>query len=365
MNRRIFPAVCFLVAGFFAARSAGACTIPVFRYALDRWPSEPWILEAQQEAFTQEPLATSLRNLGPTSPINLEASPLPEKTSGEPAARLRFPRSGREEPAVSWTGALTTESFAALTDSPARREIARRILSGDSLVWVVVQAGGDTTLADRVAGRLKFLSSAAQLPVIDPNDPDSQLGPGPELKVQFSHLVIARDLAAEAALVGMLAGEKGLAQFPPEKSFAALVFGRGRVLGAWAQDELTDDRVDESTIFLCGACSCQAKALNPGWDLLMAVSWDEELRRAGGSETEAPPAPRDPAGSSPGRSAPQSVAIPTGNAAQPGVAAPPRTEGSATLFWWFRVSLVLILLGFALWGYLGKEKRQRTHSVEE
>mgnify|MGYP001547592114 CR=1 FL=1 len=30
-------------------------------------------------------------------------------------------------------------------------------------------------------------------------------------------------------------------------------------------------------LFLLGACSCRVKFMNPGWDLLMDVDWDEKL----------------------------------------------------------------------------------------
>src|SRR5688500_16221244 len=43
-----------------SATAAHACTVPVFRYALDRWPAETWTLEAPREAFLTEPLATTL-----------------------------------------------------------------------------------------------------------------------------------------------------------------------------------------------------------------------------------------------------------------------------------------------------------------
>lgn len=59
--------------------------------------------------------------------------------------------------------------------------------------------------------------------------------------------------------------------------FGAVVFGRGRVLGAWPREDLGDEGIDEVSLFLLGACSCRVKFQNPGWDLALAVNWDEAL----------------------------------------------------------------------------------------
>ncbi len=272
---------------------ASACTVPVFRYALDHWPSEPWQLDAPIGAFTQEPLSAALRNLGATSPLNLTASPQETRD----VAKLYFPVQTSPEKTVAWQGKLDATTWEQLTNSPARKELTKRILAGESAVWVIVH-GSDVTeheaLAARINKRTAFLESAAQLPIIDPNDPDSQLGPGPDVMLKFSSLKITRADPQETVLAAMLAGTKGLAALPPEHSFAALVFGRGRVLGAWAASDLSESFIDDTTLFLIKACSCQAKAQNPGWDLLMNTNWDQSLRAIEDARATPRPPPAQP-----------------------------------------------------------------------
>jgi hypothetical protein len=268
--------------------AAEACTVPVFRYALDRWPAESWTLEAPRAAFLTAPLAATLRNLGGDSPLNLTAKPLagPEETG----ARLSFPGAGAE--GIAWTGTLTPESFRVLTDSPARQLLVRRLLSGDSAVWVVVlppDATEGAVLTERLQKRLAFVGSAAQLPVLDPNDPSSRLGPGPELKLALTQMAVRRDDAAEAAFIAMLAGPAGDRLARSATAFAAAVFGRGRVFGAWPAEELSDELLDRTNLFLTRACSCEVKSLHPGWDLLLNADWDAELRKVHDAR-HAPPA---------------------------------------------------------------------------
>jgi hypothetical protein len=64
-------------------------------------------------------------------------------------------------------------------------------------------------------------------------------------------------------------------------TWLAAVFGRGRVLGAWGARDFGDEQIDEICLFLLGACSCQVKQQNPGWDLLLDADWDTALQEMG------------------------------------------------------------------------------------
>jgi hypothetical protein len=342
-RRTLFSAICI---GLFTslALKASACTVPVFRYALDRWPSEPWQLEAPLSTFTTEPLAGALRNLGGTSPLNLSATASPENST---AARLLFPTQTSKEPVPAWQGTLDEAAWKRLGDSPARQEFTRRVLDGESAVWVVVSGTDATANADfltRLKKRLTFLETAAQLPFIDPNDPDSQLGPGPEVKLKFSILEINRQDPLEEVTVAMLAGTKGTKSFPTEQPFAALAFGRGRVLGAWPATDLQDAQIEESTLFLTKACSCQAKALNPGWDLLMTVNWDDALRAVEDKRPKSTAASSKP-------TPPEVVQIvPTKSAP---VDAIPSKRNHSKLLASIAVGLLFVVLGTKLFGRQG------------
>jgi hypothetical protein len=268
--------------------SALACQVPVFRYALDHWESDRYRLEVPPAAARDEAMAATFRNLGASSPLNLDARMNAQATE----ARLFFPSSE----SVAWHGALTPETLRALTASPARTELTRRLLAGDSAVWILIEGERKAEeIAQRVERRLRLVENVAQLPKIDPNDPDSQLGPGPELLLHFSLLRVRGDDPAEAAFIRMLAGpgaetEAGFKSLPA----LALVFGRGRVLRAGPAESFDEAEIEDASLFLLGACSCRVKRQNPGWDLLSSVKWEEALasmaapRRREESAAEAP-----------------------------------------------------------------------------
>lgn len=266
---------CLLLASLTFAHAAECCTVPVFRYALDRWQADAYRLEFPASALSDPKLANFFRTLGTDSPVNLEAKP------GSGPARLLRPHHEQASAPVVWSGTLTPASLAVLTDSPARKEIVGRVLAGESVVWVLAESGNkaeDDAIAARVEKRLRYLEQVAILPRIDPNDPTSKLGPGPVLRVKFSLLRVP-GTPTEAAFLKMLAGPKPAAELATG-SWLAAVFGRGRVLGAWPAADFGDAEIEEACLFLLGACSCQVKRQNPGWDLLMNVNWDQELQGA-------------------------------------------------------------------------------------
>lgn len=264
-----------------AIQAACACTIPVFRFALDRWEADRFQLVLPSSSSQDQALSDLLRPLRANGKANLDIHT--SKDAALAQAELRFSTRDHE---VLWSGRLDQASLAAVLDSPARKQILDHILAGDSVVWVMSDRGtpDDEAHAQRIAKRIKFLEQVAALPVQDPNDPDSQLGPGPPLKLKFTLLRVRSDDPAEQLLLKMLAGPKREID-PSATSFAAAVFARGRVLGAWPLEMLDDMALEDACMFLVGRCSCRIKNENPGWDILMNVDWPRTLEAA----SSAPP----------------------------------------------------------------------------
>ncbi len=258
------------------ATGACACTIPVFRYALDRWEADSFQLVLPVSAAGETDLQDALRPLRANGAANLSIV-----TSKDEAQKETMLLGSREGNAPVWTGDLDTKVLATLLDSPGRDALIGRILAGDSMIWVIVESGSrlDAAEAERIEKRLKFLEQVASLPIQDPNDPDSQLGPGPPLRLKFSTLRLRMDDPAEKLLIRMLAGPA--VEEVGGESFAGVVFGRGRVLGAWPLKMLDDTTLEDACMFLVGRCSCRVKGQNPGWDLLLNVKWEKALTQAG------------------------------------------------------------------------------------
>ena len=91
-----------------------------------------------------------------------------------------------------------------------------------------------------------------------------------------------------------LAGPRA-SDLPKGEAWIVPVFGRGRALGAWPASLMDEEGFDEVCHFLTGACSCQVKQQNPGWDLIMNIDWDDRLLAIAEGEpielTETPSSP--------------------------------------------------------------------------
>ncbi|MCJ7752427.1 MAG: hypothetical protein MUQ65_15275, partial [Armatimonadetes bacterium] len=180
-----------------------------------------------------------------------------------------------------WSGPLTVSNARMLVDSPARRDIVRRILEGHSAVWVLLESGDsakDSAARALLGETIRDLERKLELPVGLGNAPLSRDEPTqriePPLQIRFSLLSLPRSDAAESVFIELLMhSEEDLDHYSSEP-IAFPIYGRGRVLYALVGKGITEENIREACAFLVGFCSCQAKALNPGTDLLMAADWE-------------------------------------------------------------------------------------------
>jgi hypothetical protein len=280
------------------AAPAQACDVPVFRYALERWPSVPYemVVLHRGPLADDERSAAGALDASPTSNLTVRLADLASRPSASlerlweqagrpelPCMILRYPQEvGIVRPA--WWGRLTADNAKALADSPARREVARRILEGHSAVWVLLESGDAERDAAARSLLEKHLEQANQTVELPPGLADVPQGRAdifavlsPPVQVRFSLLAVVRADPAERVFAAMLLNsEPGLTEYASQPMVFP-IYGRGRSLYALVGKGITEENVLEACRFLVGACSCIAKAENPGTDLLMAVDWEAGL----------------------------------------------------------------------------------------
>jgi len=57
------------------------------------------------------------------------------------------------------------------------------------------------------------------------------------------------------------------------------IFGRGIILYGIVGKGINEWNIREAAEFITGECSCQAKLLNPGVDMLISTNWDKQIKR--------------------------------------------------------------------------------------
>jgi len=271
--RLVLVSGCLLV----LATGAVACSVPVFRYALERWRHD-----RADEQFTLIVTCTLsdahreiLQALDPTrtnANWTLDLKP----AEGEPRVVVRAP-DGEQKPSF-YDGPLDRDALLALADSPLRREITRKLFAGESVVWVLLGSGEaerDDAVAETVRKELDRLQTLLKIPPQDDDD-ESVLKSKVPLKVSFALVRLSRTDAAEAGFIRQLLtlDEDRTKETGP---ILVPIFGRGRMLTTLVGKELSPRVLEDIARFLCGACSCRVKKLNPGADLLWAADWDSIL----------------------------------------------------------------------------------------
>lgn len=319
--------------------AAVACNVPVFRFALERWQADASELVVffdsklvpEDEALVRELEESSVArggssNLavirqdvrGEMTPENqrlwesLQAAGSTETSGGVkmptlPLAVARAAR-GKDKVVNHWRGSLAQLREAGLLSSPVRDELVKRLQNGDAVVWLLIRSKDETLTAkarEVLKQQCEILPGEIELPE-GIGLPGSELYSEVPLLLQFSVLEVDPADSKETYLVRQLTGFQSEAAAAGQPLIVP-VFGRGRALEVIPGSELSAELIHDLTEFLCGACSCQVKEQNPGFDLLLTTNWNKALF---GDDAELPPEP--PKVGSGQKKTPELVPIPNG-----------------------------------------------------
>lgn len=273
-----------------------ACQVPVFRYALERWQADPFLLQLihlgeVDPGLTKIPNHLNLEfesiDLEKLSPNDRLAIVGLEKLSEYPAYLLHPPESWKNSEPLVFPG--NKSALNGIVTSPLRQRITSDLLEGESTVWVLVE-GTDQSANDATYQLLNdTLKQAAQnisIPegviqadqvgkVGEDVDLDDVLRSSIPLKISFKIERIKRSDPAEQTFLRILTQNR---YSPPEEPLVVPIFGRGRTPGPLLGSAITPEAITTACEYLCGACSCQVKSGNPGYDLLFQANWQEKLQ---------------------------------------------------------------------------------------
>lgn len=269
-------------------QNANACSVPVFRYALERWaPSKYDLVIFHRGELTKDDqeivrrIEKSSKSANATITTVDLASPVPvkfqslwkRKNSDQlPYVILQYPDASDEIEPV-WTGKLS-QLPKDLFDSPARLAMYKHLAAGKAGTIVLLLSGdakADAAARDFLKINVPKLVARIELP--KPTKDGPQIQSKLPMLVEFPMVELDRSGDDQALVQTLLGSEDGLKEVKGPIAFP--VFGRGRALCALKGRDLEKiGELQRALEFICKACSCQAKELNPGLDLLMSGNWD-------------------------------------------------------------------------------------------
>jgi hypothetical protein len=282
--------ICWVLAALIASvglsADAVACTTPVFRYAMDLWPADLYEVHIYHTGGAGGEAIEQIRRIfrGAGAAANVVVRGIDTTAVLTPHQRQLWTRSGQPElpwmlvvtppGGVLYQGRPDMEEVTTILSSPRRQELGERLIQGEAAVWILLESGdedADNASAALLQAELQRFTAVGH--------PDSATAATLWSGARFSLLRLARDDPRETALVDMLLlTEPDLREL--EGPIVFPVFGRGRVLYALVGAGITVPNIVDACTFVAGECSCQAKELNPGVDLLLSVDWDRRLEDA-------------------------------------------------------------------------------------
>ena len=282
------------------ASPALACSVPVFRYALENWEPDRLtvaVLHGGQLDDATEALVDQMTEASEDAddlvnlrlhPIDVEADHREGSAEAFHAERwkdkqlphmLVYFSNNAPEPQLAWSAELNEQNVDRLVDSPARKQVVERLLDGQSAVWVLLKSGNQDAddRAERILREeLAKKPDEIELPSLTDLATEEKFNEdlGVEMRVEFSLITIAPDDEDEVFFREMLLNtESDLKDF--DAPIAIPVYGRGRTYFALVGPGITADNISDNCNFICGACSCEVKRDNPGQDLLLAANWNQ------------------------------------------------------------------------------------------
>ncbi len=295
--------ICIAIACGFAPSQTRACDVPVFRYALERWPADQYRAIAVEAAPFSKAEAAALANLRKrvrSEGLNLRlqtmekadflksdyARDLPEQIDTNTLILFYPASAGLSQPV--WQGGISSEALGQLADCGSRQALTKSILGGSSAVFLLLESGDtekDNAARLLLNSKLKELNSQIKLPgeVVTAGAEDTaadeinQLQSAVPFKIDLTTLSLPKPAPGNSSqeilrhcLLGL---EPDLADLQAEP-MVFTIYGRGRTLPPLIGKGINERMIDQVALFITGACSCQVKAQNPGTDLLIQQDWD-------------------------------------------------------------------------------------------
>lgn len=306
IKEKIFS--CFLGMLFFSY-SLFSCEVPVFRYAMEFWSADRYDVYIFNNGELKKEKDKTTFNLlkefsiadYKSAQANIEVHFVDisskdttsqeirlweeQKTNKLPWVSVYYPFVHGKERKV-WAGELKSISPNFLLTSPKRRDIVKRLLEGESAVWIFLESGNssvDSKTLRLLNRELMRLERTLKLPIPETwgwaGSADSiDLNRGNEgaadTAIKFSILSISPNDPAEEMLLNiLLKSEKDLNKYKGQP-IVFPIYGRGLILYALVGAGINEWTLNKAGEFVTGPCSCEVKAGNPGTDILLQANWE-------------------------------------------------------------------------------------------
>ena len=272
--------------------STFACSVPVFRYALEYWQPDPY-----QLILTYNPDETN-NNQKVFSELNkYEANRsfiLRKIKSSQSSGKfiLKYPANKRIKNIV-WEAPLSKQNLNNILQSPIRQKLIDKITGGDSLVFLLLEGSNpkqNNRIANIILTNIPILEKEIKLPheYADIPKEDLQIY-DTNIVFKLSMMRLSRTNSEENVFINVLTKSLPVSIYKKSQPIVFPVFGRGRMLAAIREKNLNTETLRRWCEYIAGECSCEIKSRNPGFDTFIPIGWNLEEKKGLISEVILPP----------------------------------------------------------------------------
>ena len=287
----------------FGVSVAQACSLPVFRYALENWEADEHVLMLPRGTSDAE--IKWWNDFLKNGDFNYEVSKI---ANDDMPAGLYFPKgfgpwitydAFKEKGQQNLDSAFVSKQW----ESASSKKVIDGIIRGDSVIFLF--SGGDAkarqAAEEKMRPRIKTLLEYVELAddVVDSwknfHAPPDEFYSPPRghvaspiplgMAISFVHLNEYEALAKQVETIFLA---EDLEEQGQENGVrVTVVFGRGRAIPVGHIDDIDKHVIDDVIYFVTGACSCKIKEENPGHDLMLPIYWDDVIWEASATLTGA------------------------------------------------------------------------------
>ncbi|MCK5853027.1 hypothetical protein KAH27_08375 [bacterium] len=271
---------------------AFACSVPVFRYALEYWYPDPYQLiltyDFDETNNNQKVFSELKKYVGNRSFI---IKKIKSKNSSSKIV-LKYPANKRIKNTV-WEAPLSKQNLDNILQSPVRKKLINKIVNGDSLVFLLLEGNNpkqNDQIANIILKNIPILEKEIKLPheYADIPKEDLQIY-DTNIVFKLSMMRLSRTNSEENVFINVLTKSLPVSIYKKSQPIVFPVFGRGRMLAAIREKNLNTETLRRWCEYIAGECSCEIKSRNPGFDTFIPIGWNLEEKKELISEVILPP----------------------------------------------------------------------------
>ena len=277
---------------FLLSINTFACSVPVFRYALEYWQPDPYQIILSYNPAQTNNLPEVLTELKKYKANRTFIVKKIKSSQSDEEIILKYPADKRIRNIV-WDASLSTQNLDKILNSPARKEFADKILNGDSLVFLLLEGSNskqNNKIAATILTNIPLLENQIKLPHEYTDIPKEDLKIyDTNIVFKLSMMRLSRTNSQDKIFINILTKSLPESIYKQSDPIVFPVFARGRMLSALREKDVNYKTLKKMCEYVAGECSCEIKAGNPGFDIFIPLGWNFEKNKSLISNIVLPP----------------------------------------------------------------------------